>query len=110
MAKATQIKAHTAGPWTYVHNSWEVSTVYSHDGHGVVAECPIDGGVDELTQDHLEAEKEANARLISVAPDMLAAVIKAEALLTQMLHRDGYQEPGALRALRDAIAKATGAA
>lgn len=65
---------HTPGPWTVVDNSWETSTVYSHDGHGVIAECPIDSSVDELTQDHLEAVKEANARLIAVAPELLEAL------------------------------------
>lgn len=55
---------HTPGPWECVHNSWEVSTVYSHGGHGVIAECPIDSGVCEETQYHLEAVKDANAEFI----------------------------------------------
>lgn len=64
----------TPGPWTVTDNSWETSTVYSHDGNGVIAVCPIDGGVDEWTQDHLEAVKEANARLIACAPEMAEAL------------------------------------
>ena len=98
-------------PWTVVHNSWEVSTVYSHDGNAIVAECPIDGGVDESTQDHLECEKENRANLIAAAPELLrvlALFVRAEKMA-----RDGNPPHGAdaLIELGDAaIARATGAA
>lgn len=62
--------AHTPGPWSVIHNSWEVSTVYGPDGE-TIAECPINSIVTEDTQFEHEAVKEANARLIETAPDLL---------------------------------------
>lgn len=63
------------GPYSAVDNSWETSTVYSHDGHGIVAECPIDGGVCEQTQGHLEKVKEANAEAIAILLTHLPAIL-----------------------------------
>ena len=64
-------EAHTAGPWTAVHNSWETSTVYGPNDE-IVASCPISYDVTEETQDELEPVKEANARLIAAAPTVTA--------------------------------------
>lgn len=63
----------TPGPWTVTDNSWEVSTVYGPDGE-TIAECPINSIVTEDNQHELEPIKEANARLIVKAPDMLGTL------------------------------------
>lgn len=93
----------TPGPWTVIDNSWEVSTVYGPDGEAV-AECPINSIVTEETQFEHEAVKEANARLISAAPDMLAA-------LENLVNCFEKHRPKAYwDAARTAITKATGGA
>lgn len=96
---------HTSGPWKAEDNSWEVSTVYSASGE--VARCYIDSNVTEDTQDRLEPIKEANARLISAAPDLLEALQGMVAWADDLQRQD---PAGDLLKARSAIAKATGGA
>ena len=63
----------TKGPWSVTHNSWDRSTVYDADGCEL-CEVPISWEADEETQDHFEAIKETNARLISCAPELVEAL------------------------------------
>lgn len=92
-------------PWTVTHNSWEVSTVYDAKGD-VVAEIPIDGNVDEDTQDALEAIKDARAHLIAAAPDLLEAL---RVLLADCEDYEPWQRPcRAVDLARAALAKARG--
>jgi len=88
---------HTQGPWNAKDNSWDFSTVYGPNGQAV-ALCKISDDVTEETQDTLEPIKEANARLIAAAPDLLEACIAIA---------NGYKHKGEEIA-RAAIAKATG--
>ena len=67
------MSAHSKGPWSATHNSWEFSTVYDASGNAI-AECQIDQSVTEETQEELEPIKEANARLMAAAPDLLQAL------------------------------------
>ena len=53
--------------------------------------------------DEYKEHAEANARLIAAAPDMLAALVRVEASLTEL---GAKGEP--LKSIRAAIAKATG--
>ncbi len=100
---------HTKGPWSAVDNSWDTSTVYGHGGV-TVAECPIDAECDEDTQDQYEAVKEANARLIAAAPDVLTELKKARDRLNAWLVTAGMGDEGRkgeLASIDAAIAKAT---
>jgi hypothetical protein len=94
---------HTPGPWRVTSNSWEVSTVYSTAGE--VARCYIDSEVTEDTQDQWGPIKEANARLIASAPELLKA-------LQDLMSDDGLWDDmrwaDCCDNARDAIAKATG--
>jgi hypothetical protein len=119
---ASTIAGHASGPWIVVDNSWEISTVYDADDK-TVATCPIDDDVCEESQAQYEPIKEANARLIASAPDLLDA-LKPFAAVAQ--HDIGDDEAdsdlfrpirhnhaplltvGHLRAALAAIAKATG--
>jgi hypothetical protein len=101
---------HTPGAWTVTDNSWEISTVYGPAGQ-VIAECPIDSTVLEETQDEFEAVKEANARLIAAAPELLKACsdwidwLKPDAPFREDA---ADYEAQMLDAMRAAIAKARG--
>jgi len=57
-------------------------------------------------------EADANERLFAAGPELLAAAIEAEAILTRQHWRADSPDPEAvaLRALRSAISKATGGA
>ncbi len=86
--------AHTPGPWI------------NHDG--IIRDNSPEGWL--VATCRFNPKDDANARLIAAAPELLAAALKAESLLTQLIERGVYLEPGALRELRDAIAKARGQA
>lgn len=99
---------HTPGPWSVTNNNWETSTVYGRDGETIAA-CQINSIVTEDTQYEFEAIKEANARLIAAAPELLEAL---EHLL-KVRTREGVKpqsRDAAEAKSRAAIAKATGAA
>ena len=95
---------HTPGPWVAVHNNWEVSTIYA--GALPVAVCHIDGDVSEETEGILSGIKDANARLIAAAPDLLEALKDAVCTLEVSYTASDY----AIDKARAAIAKATGEA
>lgn len=104
---------HTPGPWEDHYNSWEVSSVY--DAHGrCVAECHIfdDGLLNDETQDEFEAIKDANARLIAAAPDLLLVAEIAEAFARSVMERGAEPSDENARQLqkitRAAISKAEG--
>lgn len=96
----------TPGPWeldvvnTTNGESYFINKLVSEDGNSdTIAEIPVleDNGV------HLETQL-ANAKLIASAPDMLDVLKRAELTLAGL---DGA--PKTLAAIRDVIAKATGA-
>jgi len=91
---------HTKGKWKVIRNEKEHS-VYS-EYHGSVCKLPLWYGVKETEQGLDEAE--ANAQLISAAPDML------EALKTTMyiLEKQGKTEWLCYTDAKAAIAKAEG--
>ena len=90
------MKLHTPGPWArIIADGYTVRhpQIYSDTGPIANATWLGDGRVDELN---------ANARLISAAPDLLAAL---EALLD---YENGIQKAKAEQMARAAIAKAGG--
>jgi hypothetical protein len=99
---------HTPGEWSYhigrgKNPRWHIAT--KHGGYQI-ASTP------EISPAKAEAEEqEANARLLSAAPDLLEASKNAAnvlaALATGQLKSLDKDSP-ALAALRDAVAKATG--
>ena len=104
---------HTPGPWIGAGPSFgdqfpryttEITTEDERYGDGHIQIC-------ELPFHHHDEENEANARLIAAAPDLL------EAAKTIMENLDGMEgevtagyHESIIAPLRDAIAKATGAA
>lgn len=85
---------YTPGPWVvdYSHPDWvEGTTIWANDV--VIAHAVAD-------QHH---QTEANARLISAAPDLLAALQKIDANAAESVE-------WIRRVAREAITKATGAA
>lgn len=95
---------HTPGPWT---------TRLAKDASGdvgilaracCVAECFSDI---RRVNEQAYAERDANARLIAAAPDLLAAAKHAEKILAMVNPNEGYPG-GPLQQLRAAIAKAEG--
>lgn len=90
--------SHTPGPWRIGNShSWNV---IGADGH-LVASATFGGYQDDKKQ---RAEVDANARLISAAPDLLKACEAAYSILIQE-----SQDPNrAAAVLREVIAKAKG--
>lgn len=108
------MSAHTPGPWLHDHregdNGYFNTEVFSpNDSWGVIATLawvpqPLGNGV-------TGTYREANARLIAAAPDLLAALQNllaevSEASIVGICH----DERAAFMNARDAVAKATGAA
>lgn len=61
---------HTPGPWSYVEHNWSDTSIYGADNKWL-AKLSIRDEATEYTQEKLEKEMGANARLIAVAPEML---------------------------------------
>jgi hypothetical protein len=107
MKPATQPVTHTPGPWREYERSGLWTYIKSESGVLV-------GGAyhDSLLMDDLE-ESDANARLISSAPELLEALKEAKELI-QFFHGDPAWEiydssSPEMKRLNAAIAKATGA-
>lgn len=100
--------SHTLGPWSN-ERIWDTPTTRIH---ARVEGVPM--ALAEVFTMRNVGEKEANARLIAMAPDMLAALRKAEEALRSCYQVADYPADGltsqdrALGEVRDAIAKATG--
>ena len=94
---------HTPGPWVLEVTGWQDDRL--PDFHQVRG----DHGK-EIADVHIHsAEMFANARLIAAAPEMLAALRSACAMLSEPVIRDRRNsDPAALIMIRSAIAKATG--
>lgn len=96
--KAAQVVAqHTPGPWSAVTATHDIRGNELDFQESVVQISQIPGGV--IARMTMQAEREANARLIAAAPDML------EALLLMVR---GRPDKWAFDKARAAIAKATG--
>lgn len=93
--------AHTAGPWVQCKDGdCTCGFIFGAAGQVYVAQAFGEPNVDEhgLPDPHPTGEEcGANARLISAAPDLLAAIVNSD---------DAHWTP----AMRAAMAKATGAA
>jgi len=89
----------TPGPWI----------IEEEDGLYIVQDAARE--MDPIYVDQQNDEREANARLIAAAPDLLAAAIEARLALSELLTtKDPVVYAYALKALDAAIAKATGSA
>lgn len=94
------MSAHTPGPWHYSRlDEWTHSVVTKH---GKLLDGSDNCWAIASVNKNREPEHEANARLISAAPDLLSAVRGLlDALPSATTHP-------AIKAARAAIAKATG--
>ena len=90
---------HTPGPWQ-LHKS-DDTLVIGTDGREVAEACG------DYTEEAEWPRMEANARLIAAAPELLAALKRAESHFGML--PSGMDEPGSVMAeIRAAIAKAEG--
>lgn len=87
---------HTPGPWT--------ATPSPHDKRVYLIDSKANGAVGELI--YIDTRKEADARLIAAAPDLLEALHAIR--LCEFNSMSSRQEM--MRLAKAAIAKATGAA
>ena len=98
---------HTPGPWTaeMTDKPYNVPLIYAAEHTGPIAE--IRSRLDVAAQHPLVVEtRNANARLIAAAPDLLAV---AQELAASAGYWSEYDVPlGIVDRLRAAIAKATG--
>jgi hypothetical protein len=105
---------HSPGPWSYEYSPYTVASECSPRGVG--AEIPayeiFDADCNKVfdTNEDIDAElQEANARLASTAPRLLAALIVCADLLADF-DEAGGEEGDAYREARAAVAEATGRA
>jgi len=104
------MSTHTPGPWVTKHRKGDGAychtEVYS-DLHGGIATC--DWTPENLGNGVTGTYREANARLIAAAPDLLAALQDAELQLEYMdLRSPSGTTPTILTRIRTAIARAKG--
>ena len=93
--------SHTPGPWTL--SPWTASSDIAIHGYNDGQRQWIGDVVGDTDSEHAtDANRDANARLIAAAPDMLEAL---KGLMP--MWQSGIDEPW-VKAARDAIAKATG--
>lgn len=93
---------HTPGPWRanqprYILGLKTQGQWYIHAKDCTVA-CSLDG------------DREANARLIAAAPELLAALVELLAQVDEQANAMGWPDNTPREQARAAIAKATGAA
>ncbi len=101
---------HTPGPWNFSHRKGDdgmYRTEVFSDEHGGIATCgwtPKHCG-NGVTQTY----REANARLIAAAPDLLQSLIEITGVLDALLLVKSEPEEGSIGGrARASIAKATG--
>ena len=107
------MQKHTPGPWIGAGPSF--GDPLPHYTTEILVEAENEDGdcqpICTLPFQCLEAENEANARLIAAAPEMLSALRKAVVLLAGVcVHSPELSPHETYEAVSDAIAKATGAA
>ena len=98
---------HTPGPWAW---RGEPGNSELHGAEGCVLEHAFQEGM-WLSYDADKEGRAANARLIASAPDLLDALIAADAVLQMIGGISPFDDPveGSLgQKIRAAIAKATG--
>jgi len=84
--------AHTPGPWELFEHSWSDSSIYGGPkNEKLICKFSIYGEATEETQEHLEKEMDANARLIAAAPELLKWHQNIVALA--IFDEDGPAEP-----------------
>jgi hypothetical protein len=105
---------HSPAPWGYEYSPWTVRS--EHDSRGIGAEIPAyeifdaDGNkVFDTNNDTPGELQEANARLGSTAPRLLAALIVCANVLADYDEAEG-EEGEAYREALASIAEATGRA
>ena len=94
--------AHTPGPWRVCKNA--PSLIEADIGHADGLHRTIAQALDPIPHIGVAAVN-ANARLISAAPDLLKALKNAR----DLLRADGYAAGATMDEIDAAIAKATGA-
>lgn len=100
MSKPTDQTGHTPGRWYYNKNRRNICTVAKDLDTIVVAKVHCS---EHDTYSAEDAERDANGQLMAAAPDLLAALIRAQGHLACFGHTDDA-------AIDAAIAKATGKA
>ena len=105
------VAEHTPGPWMVPHFATDADCncqyVLSDNQHGMGAIATVhhDGETDGRHNEPMEIAQ-ANARLIAAAPELLTALIWAEAAIAPF--SKDPQEKSGINMARAAIAKATG--
>lgn len=96
---------HTPGPWIVDHDDTCLPNHVGITARGAQRHSLLAQVVWKMEDEERSPDKEANARLIAAAPDMLAALIEAERVMAA-----DYTHAPTLKMVRAAIAKATGSA
>lgn len=101
--EAAQAKGHTPKPWRVENPKGRFTAVFitNDDGNGVIARVNLSRGGTNAPY-----EGEANAALITAAPDMLEVL---ESLLSWAEYMGGWEDP-AWKQARAAVKRAKGAA
>lgn len=93
---------HTPGPWQVIEYAGGVTSIEHHEPTGYGYRQSDIARIQPLSE-----QKEANARLIASAPDMLAALESVYAYVTDIFDESEFS-PDIVEEIRAAIAKAEG--
>jgi hypothetical protein len=101
-------KAATPAPWYVAEHSWAESSIYSKDN--LIASLSIRDEATEETQDILEKEMDANAKLLA-APHEILALANHQAAVIEAMRKaldwaEPYVEQYALSGTKERVAKA----
>ena len=107
----TERAEHTAGPWTFDRDWKRIPTIIGADGSLVadIRKSSVNEGGWVVDM----PEREANARLIAAAPDLMAALKDLVTVCEKKIYPQPDKSDSAwakLQAARAAIARATGEA
>lgn len=103
---------HTPGPWAHDTSGHPAPDVRAASGRAIAHTWMVCSSTPKSASGYQARadEDRANARLISAAPDLLAALQSVVRQIEPLLDKQGFAYCGAIQSARKAIAQATGEA
>ena len=98
-------RKYTPAPWHTCEHSWSDTSIFNEGCKKLIAKLSIYNYATEENQQELEAEMDANARLIATAPDLLWCLNE---VMSAIPSRRDWLDPDLEKIIIGVIAKAEG--